>query len=396
MKRIQLPAVLFGITCACGGYWVGALRHPDAASLVEAKAPDAVTAPPFIAAATFGDKNPGTHIDSKFSLMASNMDPRECLAMAEAAGDGKCRALAALLKAWIKASAMNEDEKKALFARIDAAASDTRSLVYLASIFEENALSAYRLPFMEAFQNSPVRSALFSWMVGQDASSNPARLAEVCRNWLPWEKTNFLLLATKRWAAHHPAMARAWCQEHPGENEPMLAEATSWLVRQDHEAGRKILETSASSAERVAAAGELGRIFAVEDTRKAVAWAETLTDGPEKDAAHEAIYQAVPRGVGAIIMMSDDGLPVIQSIMDAGPLAKAGFQGGDVIAGIESSSGWQDFSSTKLEDVITQLRGEPGTQITVVAMRYDAATGHRVEFRKVVSREQLVMQSKAP
>ncbi len=397
-KNAILPFVT-AIAGTCVGYWAGGVRSANGpfpgkhdalipAGLARDTAPKTKPAPDKLKAEA--------DIDQRFTLLAGSVDPREALAQVEAAGKDKEKALAALLREWIKTGGMSGEKRQELLSRIDAMDNHEGRLVALASILEDSALAAYRLPFMEAFRDNPVRSAMFPRMVGQDASASPGKLAEFCRDWLPWEKTNFLQAASIQWAAWHPALARDWCLQNPGKNEPMLTEATSWLVRQDHEAGRRLLETSHSPVERTAAAGELGRILAIEDTHKAVEWANSLPEGPEKDAAHEAIYQTVPRGVGAILSTTQDGLPLVMNLMDEGPLSKAGFLKGDILAGIESPSGWQGFAAAPLSDVIAQLRGEPGTQLTVVAMRKDSATGQWTEFRKVVSREQLVIRSNQP
>lgn len=335
-----------------------------------------------------------TQVEERFVSLARHADPREAFSQVEAAGKDKEKALAILLREWIKAGTLSEERKQRLLDRIKSTDGQDGQLGALASILEDASLASYRGPFMEAFRNNCVRSVMFPWMLGQDAADHPDKMAGICRDWLPWEKTQFMAAATKRWAANHPALARDWCLQHPGQNDSLLAEATSWLVRQDKEVGRRLLETSRNPVEQQTAAGELGRMLAMEDTRQAVEWANGLPEGPVKDAAHEAIFQAVPRGVGAILSRTPDGLPQIRTVMEAGPFARAGFQADDILAGIETEAGWQGFSGTSLQDVTGSLRGEPGTQLTVVAMRRDAASGKLVELRKTVTREQLVLRSK--
>jgi hypothetical protein len=67
-----------------------------------------------------------------------------------------------------------------------------------------------------------------------------------------------------------------------------------------------------------------------------------------------------------------------------------------MLAGVELPSGeWRSFTGKRLEDVVSQLRGDPGTELTVVAMRPDPNTGKLREYRSVVSREQLIFTNKS-
>ena len=127
-----------------------------------------------------------------------------------------------------------------------------------------------------------------------------------------------------------------------------------------------------------------------ENTRQAVAWADSLPEGIERDTAHDSIYQATPRGVGAMLT-TNAGFPEVLNLVAGGPLAQAGFQKGDMLTGIETPGGqWHGFAGVTLENSIQLLRGEPGTSLTVVAMRNDARTGKLVEYRATVTREQIV------
>ncbi len=330
-------------------------------------------------------------VKSRYTRLASSVSAEDALSQA-AKDPQRSDALRALIISWIKGSTIDEETKSWLIRRAEQAADQANPLMSLASILEHQGLAAYREPFMRAFHDSPVRSSLFAGLVGTD--SDPEKLAEICRDWLPWEQREFMDRSKMKWAEAHPQKALEWARQHPDGNHQMIQQAVSRLARVDLESVERILGTSHSPVEREAAIHAMATAMAYADTRKAVEWADRLPDGPEKDAAHEAIYDATPRGVGATLVSSSDGLPTVVRLTPDGPLSKAGFQNGDMLAGIEpASGGWQGFSGVPFDELIPQLRGEPGSQVTIVGMRRNETTGQWEEIRRTISREQLIVEN---
>jgi hypothetical protein len=327
----------------------------------------------------------------RYTRLASSVVAEDALSQA-AKDSQRSDALRALIISWIEGSTIDENTKSWLIRRAEQTVNQDNSLMSLASILEHSGLAAYREPFMRSFHDSPVRSSMFAGLVGTD--SDPVKLAEICREWLPWEKQEFMDRSKMKWADAHPQKALEWARQHPDDNHQMIQQAMSRLAEIDLKSVEKILSTSNSPVERKAAINAMATTLAYEDTRKAVEWADRLPDGPEKDAAHEAIYEETPRGVGAVLVTSPDGLPTVARLIPNGPLSKAGFQDGDMLAGIEPAlGGWQGFSGVPFDELIPQLRGEPGSKVTIVGMRRNNTTGQWDEIRRTISREQLILEN---
>jgi hypothetical protein len=389
------PALPFitALAGATAGYLAGATFHSPASSQPSSP-PISSTALSTQKAASKDPKDKALAsegVTEKFTRLAATVSAADALAQAAAAGPGRTAAIRALLLAWIKSSTMKDSEKEWFIREVEETENKPNALQVLATVLRMDKLAAYRAPFMEAFRDSPLRSSMFPWLTGVEAGNHPEKLAEMCRDWMPWERDAFLSGASTLWAQNHPELALEWSRTHPGGRDNITTAAIGHLAARSPEDARKILTESTSPAERLIATRELARQMAGADTREAVEWADSLPEGPEKDAAHDAIYNTVPRGVGAVLTTSPDELPVVQNVIPSGPLATAGFQAGDMLAGVESAPGaWKGFSGAGLQDVVEQLRGEPGSTVTVVAMRRNAATGQWQEYRATVTREQII------
>lgn len=332
----------------------------------------------------------GDDVRARYTKLASSVSPEAAISQALMEPD-RHSALGALIASWIEGSAMDQEIKSLLLARLERAKAGgpNEVLSSLASLLQHEGLAAYREPWIRAFQDSPERSRMLAGIV-----ADPDRLSDICKDWLPWEQREFMDRSKLIWANTDPRQALEWARHHPENHHRMIEQAVGSLAELDPEAVEKILGTSNLPVERAAAIDATATAKARDNTRMAVEWANRLPDGPEKDAAHEAIYKATPRGVGAVLQASD-GLLKVQQVLPNGPMAKAGFQSGDLLAGIETAQGqWHGFSGVPLEQSVAQLRGEPDTQVTVIGMRRNAATGQWEEIRRNLIREQLMIDSK--
>lgn len=74
-------------------------------------------------------------------------------------------------------------------------------------------------------------------------------------------------------------------------------------------------------------------------------------------------------GIGAQIGIRE-GLPVIVAPFDGSPAAEAGVKAGDIIIEVNS----QDVTTWPLNDIVENIRGEAGTEVTLTLLRPDAGT----------------------
>ena len=334
----------------------------------------------------------------RFSDLARTASPESALAQALALkGLEREEALRAIMLAWIEMSGVAGQEKEQMIAEANQAG-PPGVLLKLAEMLRMESLSPYRSAWMTAFRDSPLRSSMFPWLVGVGADGQPDRAAEICRDWLPWEEAIFLRKAGLIWSGYHPQKALDWCRAHPGSaSDELRASAVGQLISRNPDFAPSFLAGSDSIVERKAAAGAYASDLAGQDTRKAVEWANSLPEGPEKDAAHEGIYNAAPRGVGAILDAGSEGLPVVRNVVPGGPLDRAGFKPGDVLAGVQAPGGnFEGFAGGSLESIVRKLRGEPGSSVEVVGVRPDPATGIWQEYRALVQREQILFSQNQP
>jgi len=84
-------------------------------------------------------------------------------------------------------------------------------------------------------------------------------------------------------------------------------------------------------------------------------------------------------GIGAVVSLTKDGLPVIVSPLADTPAAKAGLTQGDVIVAIDHET----TEGLALSNVISRLRGEAGSTVTVAISRLGLAQPFEVEITRV-------------
>lgn len=91
----------------------------------------------------------------------------------------------------------------------------------------------------------------------------------------------------------------------------------------------------------------------------------TVYFNEEETKAFEESTTGLYGGIGAILRQHQDSVVIIGSLMQGKAADKAGLRPADVIWRING----KDFSHTKVVDVRNELRGEPGTPITLVVRR---------------------------
>lgn len=82
-------------------------------------------------------------------------------------------------------------------------------------------------------------------------------------------------------------------------------------------------------------------------------------------------------GIGAQIGIRE-GLPVIVAPFDGSPAAEAGVKAGDIIIEVNN----QDVTTWPLNDIVENIRGEAGTEVTLTLLRPDAGTSLEITITR--------------
>jgi tetratricopeptide (TPR) repeat protein len=98
------------------------------------------------------------------------------------------------------------------------------------------------------------------------------------------------------------------------------------------------------------------------------------------ESANEAIKYNTITGVGIRIKKEEGDYPVVEIVSEEGPAKMAGIEIGDKIIKVNN----QSTEKLKLEDVANLLRGEEGTQVTLIIKRGDK------EFEKTITRKTMI------
>jgi carboxyl-terminal processing protease len=90
-------------------------------------------------------------------------------------------------------------------------------------------------------------------------------------------------------------------------------------------------------------------------------------------------------GIGVVVSMDEDGRVTVVSPIDGSPGQRAGLMPGDKILRVNG----QDLAGWSLEEVVSQIKGEQGTEVTLTILQ--KSSEEIVE--KVLVREEIVMTS---
>lgn len=157
-------------------------------------------------------------------------------------------------------------------------------------------------------------------------------------------------------------------------------------------AAESLLPTLGSDAEREAALRAWAGIKTLDGTEAAVKWADSLADSAWREAAHEAIYEKTPRGIGAV-MSRADGFPIVREMIPGGAAAQAGLQPDDrLVEIVEDGGGPVPLQGRELSEVINDLRGEAGTTARLRVLR-PGPDGKLSEHVLQIERKQLIIPS---
>lgn len=172
------------------------------------------------------------------------------------------------------------------------------------------------------------------------------------------------------WARRDPAAAHAWAQALPAGDvrSAALASIASQEAGRDVPAAlRQLGALPAGDPARTEPVRRIAAEWAEKDTAAAERWAATLPDDRERAAAQAGIAEVSPVGIGAMLSSDEYGYPRVSGVIPNGAAARAGaLQSGDRIARVQTPSGaWVDTRDMPLAEVISLVRGSPGTMASL-------------------------------
>jgi C-terminal processing protease CtpA/Prc len=120
----------------------------------------------------------------------------------------------------------------------------------------------------------------------------------------------------------------------------------------------------------------------------------SLENPEEKRAALEAINKHALSGIGARIEIDETGMPKIRETTVLSAVASTGqVESGDYISGMLKGDGSiVGFHDLPIGNIVQHLRGQPGSEITLLMERSAVPGGARYSFLVPVQRSLLVIQ----
>ncbi|MDA7614266.1 PDZ domain-containing protein [Verrucomicrobiales bacterium] len=248
---------------------------------------------------------------------------------------------------------------------------------YVRLLQAEDVSSDIKEAWMKAYKDHPQRSnMLANWAgrIAQDSSEDAEALGSHLSG---WEHEEFLrTLARIRITDGRIDEVWEWIDQNREEigNEGLAAVFENWHST-DYEGVLKAFDSLTDPQERLVAAAAIGKRQAsmLEDTQAALAWADSLPTQAEQDAAHEAIYKATPRGIGAQLTL-DEGVVTIRGLIDGTPAAESGLRSGDRIVGVDPGDGSFAPIGNTLHPAVDLIRGEAGTDLRIRVLRSGGET----------------------
>jgi hypothetical protein len=247
--------------------------------------------------------------------------------------------------------------------------------------------------WQQSFASDPDRALIFSRLAGSNPSTNPADWQQLTEDWTPWEQDLYRNNMLRALAEQSPADALILARNNPG----LFNDFTLKRMFREYADGQpqdfdQVLESLSDPHMREMAIAARAQALASQNTITALDWADNLPTQPERDRAHEVIYEATPRGIGAL-MRQEGGFPTIVEPMEGGP-ALGNLKSGDRIVRITESDGTPtDLYARPFREVIESIRGEPGTSVTLKVLRWDEASGEMGELDVTLNRQQLYIDS---
>lgn len=269
-----------------------------------------------------------------------------------------------------------------------------------ASIFAELLIAARPPDFGRAatvansFTSGNERARLLGLGAAQLARTDPEAAQELGVGLSGSDYATFAGRLAAGWAVRDPQGAREWAMSLPvgAVRDAALAEAISMQAIRDPDAARRDLGLLPPGQVRTSAIGTIARVWAQRETTAALTWADSLADPAERTAAREGINDVAPSGIGARLSIDEYGFPRIADLVSGGAASSSGsLRNGDRITAIQDASGqWVEARDMAATDVVSRLRGVPGSPVTlrVAADEPGAAPRTITIYRQQITHEQ--------
>jgi hypothetical protein len=334
-----------------------------------------------------------------FSFVAKNRTPAEGLKVYQQVPEAhRPNALRALVSEWIYSRSPLDENMRHLKREGTLTISGSRAglEVELSSMLASSQPDAeLTAAWLNNFSRHSARSEIFSRLSGRVAFLDPDSMLTRTEGWTAWEKEHAARSFLSNWSYGAPQEAWNWYQSHRERfDRDFSSNILAPWAASDSEGARKLLNRLQDPAQRQAAISAIGKVLGERNTDAAVAWAEGMADAKEREAAHRAVYEGAPRGIGAVLDF-ENGFAKLRGIVPGSPLEGTGARAGDRILEVRESDGTNHpLYGTDPQTTVSRIRGEPGTQMTLRVLRQDEATGQPKEHLIPVTRGQLYLNEK--
>jgi hypothetical protein len=247
--------------------------------------------------------------------------------------------------------------------------------------------------WLKAFADHPGRSLVSAAYAASHLTKDTDRLLAMAESFTPWEKQQYMNEVIGGWSQANQEAALQWLRENPnGVSAKARAETLEEWVQWGPDQVSKQLAVTNDSVWRLELLRAQAKHLGGQDTAAAVAWADGLPTAAEQEAAHEAIYTASPRGIGAVLS-SDSGFPTIRNLLPDGAAGQAGLLPGDRLVEISGAAGQPvSLYGINLQDAVASLRSDTTDTINIRLLR-TAADGQVTEQVLPVTRKQLILKA---
>ncbi|MGY8693477.1 MAG: hypothetical protein ACKVGW_04690 [Verrucomicrobiia bacterium] len=300
-----------------------------------------------------------------FTNIAEFSAPRDALTIATAQ-DGLIRAIAlkTLVSEWTKETDSEDSNGREIQMPRGLGMSGTKFglEVELAAILARSkAEPEITLAWMDAFADSPGRSEIAARLIPGQPDFNPDNAFAITENWTDWEKDRF-----------SKSLLGNWAERNPKE-----------LI--------EILDTMKESENRLLTIEAISASLARQGTAGALDWVEGLANSDERNAGLQAVYEATPKGIGALLS-TENGFPKIGEILPGGALESTDIRKGDLIVQSREADGAaNDLYGIPLGESVGFLRGAPGSTVEIRVLRKNETTGELEEHSVTVERDLLIL-----
>jgi hypothetical protein len=335
-----------------------------------------------------------------FSFVARNHTPADALKVYQRVPEAfRANALRALVGEWIYTRSSLPEDMRYIKREGTYAISGSRfGLEYeltsmLASVQPDGELAS---AWLDAFSNHSNRSEMLLTLSRSLGDKDPKAALARTEGWTPWEKERATRHVLASWSYKSPEDAWQWYQANRGQfDQDMSASILTPWAEADPQAAKRLLTSIQDPDERRSAIEAIGKVLAAKNTDDAVAWANAFDNPRDREEAHRAIYEAAPRGIGAMLKVQN-GYPTVSGIVPDSPLDGSGVQPGDQLLELWESSGAKHALYAKdLSTTVNLIRGEPGSQVTIRLLRQNQTSGRLEEYLVPITRQQLYLNEKA-